>query len=182
MGMPIPGYPDYMIETDGRIFSRKSKKWMKASIGNNGYYGLELSNSEGHKRLNIHRLVALAYIPNPNNYPQVNHKDENKLNNDVSNLEWCTVKYNLNYGTCRERARKSRDYSTLTYRINAIKNGKKVCKPVSQFTLTGEFVGSYESATQANRALGINKSHITECCKGKRKTAHGFVWKYGKGE
>lgn len=178
MGMPIPEYPDYLIETDGRIFSTIRNKWLKASIGNNGYYGIELRNEKGHKRMPVHRLVALTYIPNPNNYPQVNHKDENKLNNNVDNLEWCTSYYNMTYGTLTERRVAHTDYSKPCYRENAIKNGKTVCRPVERYTKSGEYIDSFESATDAKRKLKLKSTHITECCKFQRKSSNGYVWRY----
>lgn len=182
MGLPIPGYSDYLIETDGRIFSKVSNRWLKATLGNNGYYGVELRNSYGARRLSIHRLVALTYIPNPNNYPQVNHKDENKLNNDLSNLEWCTNQYNMTYGTFIERKVAHTDYSKPSYRENAIKNGKKVCKPVARYTKDGQYIDSFESAKDAARKLNFNSSHITECCRKQRKTSNGYVWKYERSD
>ena len=178
MGIPIPEYPDYLIEKDGRIFSKKTNKWLKASIGNTGYYGIELANDQGHKRLSIHRLVALAYIPNPHNLPQVNHKDENKLNNHVSNLEWCTSYYNMTYGTLIERRVAHTDYSKPCYRENAIKNGKKVSRPVARYTKDGQYIDSFESAKDAVRKLGLTSSHITECCRCQRKSSNGYVWRY----
>lgn len=183
MGIPIPNYPDYLIESDGRIFSLKRNIWMKPSLGNNGYYGLELANKDGHKRLSIHRLVALAYIPNPNNYPIVNHKDENKLNNNVENLEWCTAKYNLTYGSTIKRRVSHTDYSKPIYKRNARKNGKKVSKPVARYTLSGKYIDSFESAAVAARHLKLQSNHIIECCRSeKRKSAHGYIWKYERGE
>lgn len=181
MGIPIPGYSDYLIETDGRIFSKKTKKWMKAQIGANGYYGLELANEKGRKRLNVHRLVALTYIPNPLNLLYVNHKDENKLNNNVSNLEWCTAKYNMNYGTLQARRIANTDYTKEIYKIVAVENGKKVSIPVLMYNKAGDFIGSFESAKEAGRVTSINAGHISECCKKKRKSAGGYVWTYERG-
>ena len=182
MGLPIPGYPDYLIEKDGQIFSLKTNKWLKANIGNTGYYGIELANDKGHKRLSIHRLVALTYIPNPNNLPQVNHKDENKLNNNVNNLEWCTNQYNMTYGTFIERRVAHTDYSKPSYRENAIKNGKKVSRPVTRYSISGQYIDSFESAADAKRKLNLISNHISECASGKRSTAHGYVWKYERSE
>lgn len=182
MGMPIPHYPDYLIEKDGRVFSLKTKKWLKASVGNQGYYGIELANDKGHKRLSVHRLVALTYIPNPNNLPQVNHKDENKLNNDVNNLEWCTRQYNMTYGTLIERRVAHTDYSKPFYRENAIKNGKKVSRPVARYSICGQYIDSFDSAADAKRKLNLTCNHISECASGKRASAHGYVWKYERSD
>ena len=98
MGLPVLDYPNYTVCEDGRIYSLLSNKYLKQSKNNSGYMTVELFNKNGSKRLLVHRVVAMAYIPNPFGFPQVNHKDENKLNNCVENLEWCTAKYNMNYG------------------------------------------------------------------------------------
>ena len=102
----------------------------------------------------------MAFIPNPLNFPQVNHKDENKLNDCVENLEWCDNKYNMNYGTAPKR------------------RGEKTRKPVEQFTLDGEFVRRWPCASVAEKETGVDHSHIARCCKGKLKQTKGFVWKY----
>lgn len=107
----------------------------------------------------------MAFIPNPNNYDQVNHKDENKLNDCVDNLEWCNAKYNMNYGTAPMR------------------RGLKTRKPVNQYSLDGTLIKRWECASVAEKETGICHSHIARCCKGKLKQTKGFVWKYAeKGE
>lgn len=106
----------------------------------------------------------MAFIPNPNNLPQVNHKDENKLNDCVDNLEWCDAKYNMNYGTAPRR------------------RGEKKRKPVEQFTLNGEFIRRWPCATIAEAETGICRSNIARCCKGKIRQIKGFIWKYAEKE
>lgn len=117
----------------------------------NDYLGVTLYKDGKRKSFLVHRLVAKAFIPNPNNLPQVNHKDENKYNNCVSNLEWCTNDYNLNYGTGRER------FLSL------------IMKPVCKFSLDGVFLEKYSSQTEAAIKNGVSQANISKCCNGKTK-------------
>lgn len=110
----------------------------------------------------VHRLVASAFIPNPNNYPQVNHIDENKSNNTADNLEWCTNDYNTHYGKAIERAVATR------------------YKKVNQYTLSGAFIRRWDSIKTAADNLGISASHISDCCKGRLKQTGGYAWKHSK--
>jgi len=128
---------------------------------------LTLGRVEEHKY--IHRLVAQAFIPNPNNYPQINHKDEDKTNNIVQNLEWCTNKYNINYGHTIEKIRKSNI------------NHPSKSKPVVQIDKNGNVVSEFVSASEATRIVGTSKSNcssILGVCRGENKTAFGFYWKF----
>ena len=94
----IENYPDYGIEIDPiRIFNFKTNRWLILNIGSNGYLRVQLTNDCGRKGMLVHRLIAIAFIPNPNNYELINHKDGNKLNNELSNLEWCDYKFNNNH-------------------------------------------------------------------------------------
>lgn len=98
---PIEKYDGlYLISDDGKIFSVRSNKLLKPQIQKTGYIKIEFNIDGKHKKEYIHRLVAEAFIPNPNNYPIINHKDENPQNNCVDNLEWCTYQYNTSYGNC----------------------------------------------------------------------------------
>lgn len=181
---PVVGYEGlYEVSNTGKVKSLfRYKKVLKPSITRNGYCIAELFKNKTGKMMSVHRLVAMAFVPNPNNLPQVNHIDENKCNNCVENLEWCSAKYNMNFGTSKIRRAKNTDYTKPVYAENARKNGKKVCKPVAQFTKSGEFVRSYESGKEAHRETGINHSHILECCAEKVKTAGGYVWKYERND
>ena len=105
------GYPNYSVTDDGMVFNLNyrhtgKKKELKKHNINNGYFDVTLFNENCKETFKIHRLVALAFLPNPDNLPIINHKDENPSNNHISNLEWCTNKYNCNYGTKKERLSK----------------------------------------------------------------------------
>ena len=104
--------------------------------------------------------MALAFIPNPNNLKQVNHKDENKTNNTAENLEWCNAQYNSNYGTRTERS------------------AEGCSKPINQYDLQGNFIKSWSSGTEIERITGYARSNICKCCRDIYKTAYGFIWRY----
>ena len=163
---PINEYPDYMISSLGRVKSLKRNKELilKTPLNKFGYPTISLCKENTHKVVLVHRLVAQAFIPNTNNLPQINHIDEDKTNNCVENLEWCTAKYNTNYGTRNIRA--------------LDKTHKKISKPVLQFSLDGELVRKWETTYSIEKNMLIHHSDITKCCKGKQKTAGGYIWKY----
>lgn len=131
-------------------------------MDNHGYMRVLLSVAGKRKIKQVHRLVAEAFLPNPENLPEVNHKDENPTNNHADNLEWCTKIYNLEYGTGRERS------------VQAHK------KAVQQYDLDGNLVAEFDGVNSAARAIDKpnDATAITKCCSGKNKTAHGFVWRY----
>ena len=175
---PIKGYEGlYEVSNLGRIKSLKRlvKKWdgyrivpekiLTPRANNRGYLRINLCKDGITKTFSPHRLVAEAFIPNPDNLPCVNHKDENPLNNVVSNLEWCTYSYNNSYGTRLERVRDKQI------------NGKK-SKPVLQYTIDGEFVREWPSAMDAERNGGFSSACIYMCCKGKIKKHQGCIWRY----
>lgn len=144
-----------------RKYFGKTLKW---KINNRGYAYVDITDCD-HKihRYLVHRLVALTFLPNPNNLPQINHIDENPLNNHIDNLEWCTNEYNQHY--------------SKTY-LKAQQATGLVATPVKQFNLNGEFIAEYNSFTEAEKATGVDHSGISCCCKGKYKTAGGYIWKY----
>lgn len=183
MGVPVKNYEHfYTVDEEGNIYSLRKNKILKPSITNNGYLTVELFNeTRSSKRLLIHRIVAETFIPNPQRFKQVNHKDENKRNNNVNNLEWCSAKYNMNYGTAKERRKQSREWyrTSEKSKIIARKNGSVVSKKVVQIDKSGNILHIYNSAKQASNITGLSHSHILECCAGKRyKTVGGYIWKY----
>lgn len=124
----IKGYSKYQISSYGRVWSKKRQIYLKQYKNNSGYLTVSLSADNGKvKRELIHRLVAIAFLENPNNYPCVNHKDEDKENNHLTNLEWCDKKYNINYGTCRERIGNSNSKAIRVIETGIIYPSGKAC-------------------------------------------------------
>ena len=147
---------EYAVYEDGRVWSHKRQMFLIPRDNGSGYLQVMLYKDGKHKNFRVHRLVAEAFIPNPNNLPYINHKDEDKHNNSIDNLEWCDRKYNNNYGTRNERMRKS------------------LSVPVYCEELNREFYGAHEAARQ----LGLNQTNITQCCKGNQKTTGGYHFRY----
>lgn len=178
---PVKGYEGlYEVSNVGIVKSLfRYKKALKPSVTKNGYLTVELFRDKIGKRFLVHRIVAESFIPNPDDLPQVNHKDEDKKNNNVDNLEWCSAKYNMNYGEGAKTRHKKINYSKPCYAKNAKINGMKTCKPIFQFSKDGVIVNKYASAKEASRKTGFNHSHICECANGKRyKTVGNYIWKY----
>ena len=137
----------------------------------NGYMMVVLCKDNIRKSCNVHRLVAQAFIPNPNNLPQVNHIDENKHNNNVDNLEWVTSKENINHGTSLKRRSESQRYT------------QKSKKAVYQYDLNNNLIAIYVSIREAERANGYEHTGgISHCCNNRKgfKTFKGYKWSYEK--
>lgn len=153
----IPGSGGkYQISNYGNVYSLINNVQLKGVNNGNGYLRVKLNE----RLFYIHRLVAMAFIPNPKGYKEINHKDENKLNNNANNLEWCSHKYNMIFGTRNKRA---------------IDNTKK---SVIQYTMSGKYVCSYNSIVEAAGKMSISKGNIVSVLKGNRKSAGGYKWKY----
>lgn len=170
-------YPNYQISSMGRVKSLNygktgKERLLKLSKDEYGYLKVGLVKEGEKQRLfKVHRLVAFAFISNPDNLPCVNHKDENKSNNIVSNLEWCSYLYNNIYGTRMERFAKTR---SATISGGFSKSGK----PVYQYTTKGELVNIYKSGAEVEKRTGLHICHIRACCNGKKETAYGYIWSY----
>ena len=158
----IKGYEGlYQVSNLGNVKSLNyngtgKERILKSCVHKSGYLVVILYKDGKAKIHYVHRLVAEAFIDNPDNLPCVNHKNEDKTDNRVENLEFCSYQYNINYGTRNER----------------------ISKIVVQYTLDGVFVEEYPSVSEAKRQLGYSQGNISECCLGKRKTAYGYKWKY----
>lgn len=147
-------------------------KILKSSFNKYGYLKVTLSNSGKTITRNVHRLIAEAFIPNPENKPCINHKDGDKTNNAVNNLEWCTYsensKHAYNIGLKIGK-------SNMKGRFNEL-NGKSI--PIKQLSKSGTLIKIWPSAQQVKRELGVNPGNLSSCANGKLKTAYGFKWSY----
>ena len=138
----------------------RKERIMKSQLKKDGYLDVLLSKNNKRDRHLIHKLVAIAFIPNPNNYSCVNHKDENKINNFIMNLEWCDHKYNNAYG------------------IRTIKASNSCKKSIVQMDLNFNPIKIFKSATDAAKFYNFNRRHISSCCNNRRKTHKGCRWKF----
>ena len=163
---PIDGYEGYFVTSDGHILGKRKKSYLIPIKNSLGYQRVSLVKNGKVKNFLIHRLVAAAFLPNPNDFPCVNHKDENPSNNRVENLEWCTTAYNNAYGTKGMR-------TSL-----AQMNRKDCSKAVVQFSLQGEYITTFPSTKEAWRETGIDRGHIGQCCNHYKNqyTASGYRW------
>ena len=167
-------WENYQVSNFGQILSlnyNRSGKSKLLKLGKNtqGYLQVQLSKNGKRKTFRVNRLVAETFISNPDNLPEVNHKDEDKTNNSVENLEWVTKKENCNHGTRNERIGKTNS--------KVQKNDPNKSKLVLQFTLDGEFIREWESTRECGRN-GFEHSNVAACCRGKRKSHKGFIFKY----
>lgn len=162
------------------------EKNLTPKINNNGYAWYLLSKENKTYPMLLHRLVAEAFIENLNKLPEVNHKDENPLNNNADNLEWCTRKYNATYSMDRHPERyiqckkvlRDENCNKIINKKFKPRKSKHYNKKINQFELTGKFVRSWENQRQIYNETGFFPDSIRKCCEGKRKTAHGYKWEY----
>lgn len=149
-----------------RVIQRRVPTIKVQETTHDGYKRVTLCYYGKKKHWMVHRLVALAFIPNQDNLPEVNHRNENTANNYVSNLEWCSRTYNANYGTLPKRIKERMNTSHPT------------AKAVYQYKMDGTFITAYPSLNEAGRAVGLTGNAIQKVCKGKNKSAAGFKWCY----
>lgn len=169
----IDGYKgEYQISNFGNVYSLKRKKKMSNCISNNGYLQVNLTHNGKSKSYKVHRLVATAFLDNPFNLPEVNHKDENKMNNCVDNLEWCTKEYNLNYNGGQFKRARSRNYESISKKRSIAQS-----KEIMQLDYDGEIVAIWKNAYIAEQH-GYNRTVINQCCLGNKKSHKGYLWKY----
>lgn len=163
----IKGYEGlYQVSNLGNVRSFHKGSWNLLSnvINKRGYKQYLLHKDGKRKNMRGNRLVAEAFIPNPNNYPIVNHKDENPSNDCVNNLEWCSAKYNINYGSAINRRSK-----------NNIKNRK-----IHMFEVDGTFIKEFYNISEASKFIGGTHTCILRCCKGNVYCYKGYIWRYAE--
>ena len=160
----------WRVPMKGGVFAVRKGKILKPMVDVDGYLKVMLCKPNSRRVWKIHRLVAIAFIPNPSGLPVINHKNEDKTDNRVENLEWCTVTYNQNYGGRQLRCRDTRMKNKIGF------------KSVIQYGLDGGFISSYESTASAARAVGCRQGAISNCCIGRAKSAGGFHWEYASNE
>jgi len=168
----VEGYEDiYQVSNIGNVKSKRfwtgSKyiyrdKILKPSKSSSGYLQVIFSKNGKTKSKFIHKLVASAFLENKNNYKEVNHKDENKENNNINNLEWCNHKYNMNYGNIKEKLAKKKE------------------KRVAKYDKDGNLISIYNSIKEASIKNNVQSNAVVACCKYKKgyKTCGGYIWKY----
>lgn len=177
----VVGNSRYAVSSFGRVLAysapykcgtricHRKPQLLKPILKNNNppYYSVRLSDGRCNRfSILVHRLVATAFIPNPNNLPYVNHIDENSMNNRADNLEWCTQQYNCNYGT--HNARMAKTISETAYQKTK----------VVQLSLSGDYIATFDSIKDAAETLGIQRASISICCRKPNRTGRGYKWMY----
>lgn len=176
---PVRGLEDlFEVSNKGRIKRRKrlvkysdgsvhlyKEMVLRGGTSSTGYRVVNCSVNGNRINIPVHRAVCEAFIENPNNLPFVNHKDENPQNNNVENLEWCTPKYNSNYGTCKKRIREQR-----------IKNGYS--RVVVLYDITGTVLAEFDTIKDAAKSIGVSDMTVANCCEGVSPSANGYIFRY----
>lgn len=157
--IPIPKYVPYYVSDDGKVYKKQNGMYFEIKQGSSkgGYKLVTLAVNGKKKRLQVHRLVMISFCPCENSSQLlVNHKDENASNNNLSNLEWCDAKYNVNYDTGIQRMVDKQSIPVLCETTGVL----------------------YKSLTEASKQTGIYLSNISACCNGRLKSAGGYVWRF----
>lgn len=165
---PVEGYESsYLVSTQGRVFSILTNQVIKPKVNNRGYLHVILRKNGTARSFLVHRLVAKAFVLGEQPGDTVNHIDENKTNNCSNNLEWCTLSSNC-----------SKYYANHTDDLKGVQRGKKEIPIVVEQIHNGKIVKVWKSAAEVKRSLGFSTWSIAQCCRGKRKSAYGYTWRY----
>ena len=166
---PVNGFSKYYISNKGRIFSEYRNKLITPVIRKDGYVIITMNKDRKQYNKFVHRLVAEAFIPNFLHYKQVNHKDENKTNNHVENLEWCTSKYNINYGKmAKERIK------------NTIEKTRR--EVFAYYADTMEKIGFFKSEKEAGIFLNVPFKVVSDICRGTKRRYKNYYFRFANGE
>ncbi len=156
----VKEYSNYEVNQLGEIRHKKRQKILKPRSNNGGYQYVNFKINGKNTNFAVHRIVANAFIPNPNGYTEVNHKDYNKKNNCVDNLEWVSSSQNKQHSYLKQENKKSRG------------------KAVNQYTKEGIFLKTFDSVSDAAKEFGCCVAAISNCCLGRTKTSQGFRWSF----
>lgn len=184
--LDIPGYENiYQASNCGRIKSLQrmvnnnggarfiNERIMRPCLDYHGYYRLELSNLGIRRKYFVHQLIAVTFLPNPNNYKIINHKDGKKINNKPNNIEWCDYSHNEKH-SYRVLGKKPTCPGAGKFGIDSSQS-----KPLTQFTKSGTIIAHFVSLKAASDSVGGLYTSIAKAVEGKRKTFKGFIWEYG---
>jgi len=160
--LPVIGYENsYRVSNAGRVYSLLANKILNPYVSNMGYLMVMLRGSDGKRKGQlVHRLVAMAFIENPDGFPVVNHKNENKLDNHADNLEWCTTAYNNLYSNVYNRGQSKRK------------------KPVYRYDAGWGLIAKYASATEASKETGFSRGNIWNACQVPDRLRYNSHWSY----
>ena len=185
---PVKEFPnEYLVSNCGRVWSIRRNREIKGKLTNAGYLRVGLSVNGFRIDLAVHRLVAIAFIPNTENKPTVNHVNEIKTDNRADNLCWMTTAEQNAYGTRTQRARANTDYKARNSKMDFYAIAKKIDydkvalvskKPILQLDANGSVIARYDGVSDAAKAMGRGNSVISAVARGKGKSAYGYGWKY----
>lgn len=175
---PVVGYEGlYEVSNLGRVRSRS--KTLKQGVNSKGYYYVNLVKDKVYKQYETHRIIAIAFIDNPQNKAQVDHIDANKLNNKVSNLRWATPKENSNNINSLQKLRhvmKDQAFLKKRWERRKARGGRTAPKTIFMYTLDGVYVRSFDSLTNAARFFNGNHATISVAIDSNTRTAYGYKW------
>lgn len=164
----IEGFEDYKVSDDGYVYSEKTNRVLNLINNSSGYFHICLTNKGEMQYKLLHRLIAQAFIPNPEEKPSVNHIDGNKKNNSIENLEWVTNQENIRHA-----------FDIGLMKGNPSSRRKKIVQIDKN---TNKVISEFDSQFEASKELNIHVSSLSQCLNGKYKTAGGYIWKYKEGK